>query len=345
MSEANKVLVGVIGLGRWGPNHIRNFNGIHNCRVVGAADPDAAKIKRMESAYPSVKFHRDYKDLLSSDVQAIVVATPTSTHFQIVKDALMAGKHVLCEKPLTTSGRDAWELVRLAKQKNVVLMTGHVFLFNAGITFLYQALTTRLVGKPYLLNAVRTNLGPFRSDVNAAWDLASHDIYVFNYLLNSRPISVSAAGGCFLRGSVEDVCFLTLRYPDNVLGHIHVSWLDPKKVREITIVGQNKMITWDEFGTPGPVTIYDRSVEREPIYETYGEFQLLAREGDVSLPRIVMTEPLAAQAKEFILRCSGGSDRPGCGSAEQGAEVVNVLEAASLSLSKNGEAITVTYES
>ena len=192
------------------------------------------------------------------------------------------------------------------------------------------------------INAIRTNLGPFRSDVNAAWDLASHDIYIFNYLLQQRPLAVAATGARFLRPSVEDIVFLTLQYPNGVLGHIHVSWLDPKKVRQITLVGEKKMITWDEFGSPGPVTVHDRSVIRDPVYDTFGEFQLLTKEGDMLIPRIPSQEPMAAQARYFANACA--SQEPLTkGSACDGAEVVDVLEAVTASLSQGGKMAEIKY--
>lgn len=336
--------IGVVGLGRWGPNHVRNFDALKNCAVTAVVDPVEANRSRIASAYGDIDCLTAHEDLLSrDDVDAVIVATPTETHYKIVKDALEAGKHVLCEKPLTSASEHAWELVELAKAKGVQLIVGHVFLFNPGIAYLGQAVRQSTAGPVYYMSSVRTNLGPFRADVNAAWDLASHDIYIFNSILGQRPVSVSAVGGSYLRQPVEDIVFLTLQYPDGVLGHVHVSWLDPKKVRKITIVAEKQMITWDEFGTPGPITIYDRSVVRDPQYDTFGEFQLLTREGDAVMPRIQLAEPLAAQARVFAERCSSGSDTgDGAGSAQQGAEVVDVLVAASRSLDE-GRRVEVSY--
>lgn len=338
------IRLAVIGLGRWGPNHLRNFQAVKDCAVVAAADTDAVCRARVQAGYPGVEVVEDYRSVLSrADVDAVVVATPTATHFTIVRDALEAGKHVLCEKPLAAKGKDAWELAQLAGQKKCKLMVGHVFLFNPGIEYLAKALTEKVAGPVYYVNAVRTNLGPFRYDVNAAWDLASHDIYIFNHLLGQRPTTVAAAGGHYLQRKLEDIVFLTLQYPGGVLGHIHVSWLDPKKVRQITVVGEKKMITWDDLGTPGPVMIYDRSVAKEPKYDTFGEFQLLAREGDVVLPRVPAGEPLAAQAKAFARMVTAGDDLGGRGRARQGAEVVDILEAASRSLADNSRRTEVVY--
>lgn len=334
----------IIGVGRWGPNHVRNFNALKDCRVVAVADPQDYALARIRARYPDVDCYADFHMILDRpDVDAVVVATPTSLHAQVVREALQAGKHVLCEKPLTSESRDAWELVSLSEQKGLILMVGHVFLFNPGIEYLMRAVRDNMLGPLYYVDAIRTNLGPFRSDVNAAWDLASHDIYIFNSILGRRPVSVSAVGASYLRPPVEDLVFLTLQYDNGTMAHAHVSWLDPKKVRQITIVGEKKMITWDEFGIPAPVMVYDRSVVREPAYSTFGEFQLLTREGDIMIPRIQPKEPLAVQAAEFTSRLDGNGMELGCGSARQGAEVVDILSAVTVSLKQKGAMQEIHY--
>lgn len=336
----------VIGLGHWGPNHIRNFYAMQDVVVVAGVDPDVKRRQRVQLMYHDVECMESADTVWQrADIDAVVVSTPTSTHYVLVKKALESGKHVLCEKPLASNSREAWELVRLAETAGKVLMVGNVFLFNAGIEYTKAALQRNMVGRIYYLNAVRTNLGPFRYDVNAAWDLASHDIYILNHLINERPASVSASGGCYLlkEKKIEDIVFLTLEYPSGILGHIHVSWLDPRKVRQITVVGEQKMILWDDLGSPGPVTIYDRKVDREPLYSTFGEFQLLAREGDVVYPRVPAQEPLAAQARAFAAWVVEGKEPQGRGAARQGAEVVDVLEAADRSLQNNGRKERVIY--
>ncbi len=338
-----KINLAVIGLGRWGPNHVRNFNALPGARVALGVDLDPGHRRRMASMY-GIETCADYRIALDrKDIDAVVVCTPTATHYTIVNEALQRGKHVLCEKPLTHRSADAWALVRLSEQQRRILMTGHIFLFNPGIEYLAQSVRAQAAGPLYYIKAVRANLGPFRSDVNAAWDLASHDLYILNHILEGRPQWVAATGGSYLRKPVEDIVFLTLQYPNGVLGHIHVSWLDPKKIREITIVGERKMITWDEFGIPGPILIYDRSVVRDPVYDTFGEFQLLTKEGDILVPRIPSQEPMNNQARYFLDACRN-PDRPlDRGSPRQAAEVVDILEAASRSLAGNGEKIAIPY--
>jgi predicted dehydrogenase len=310
------------------------------------ADIDQGSLNKIAAHYPQAALYTDGNALLKHpDLDAVVVATPTHAHENLVKNALDSGLHVLCEKPLTDSAKTSWELVACAEKNSQVLMVGHVFLFNSGINYLCDAGQSEEVGPVLYLNAVRTNLGPFRSDVNAAWDLASHDIYIFNELLESRPLSVSAVGQSFLQKGVEDVVFLTMSYPNGVIGHIHASWLDPKKVRKITLVGEKKMITWDELAESGPIAVHDRSVHKEPVYESFGEFQLLAREGDLIMPRIPGSEPLATQAREFVRRCTTeqGQVTDGRGSARQAAEVVDILEAADRSLAQNNQSIKINY--
>jgi len=339
----SKIRLAIIGLGRWGPNHVRNFVALPDAEVVVGVDPDESSRKRIASTY-GIETIPDYRVALArNDVDAAAICTPTATHAEIVDAALRAGKHVLCEKPITNRAADAWRLAALAKEKQRTLMTGHIFLFNPGIEYLADAVRTESAGRLYYIKAVRANLGPFRKDVNAAWDLASHDLYIFNHVLGSRPEWVAATGGSYLREPVEDIVFLTLKYPNGVLGHIHVSWLDPKKIREITLVGEKKMLTWDEFGSPGPILIHDRSVIRDPIYDTFGEFQLLTKEGDILVPRIPSAESLSRQDRYFIEACKNPGQPIDRGQPQQAAEVVDILEAASRSLAENGQKVTIHY--
>lgn len=319
---------------------------IPGAQVIVGADRDAGCQKRIRRLYPDLELVKEGHELIArSDVDAVVISTPTGTHYSLAKAALENGKHVLCEKPLATKSGEAWELVRLAESVGRVLMVGHVFLFNPGIVYVKKAIREGIAGKIYYMNAVRTNLGPFRYDVNAAWDLASHDIYILNSLLEEQPETVAAVGGCYLQREkhIEDIVFLTLHYPSGVLGHIHVSWLDPRKVRQITVVGEEKMLLWDDLGSPGPVTIYDRKVQRELTYSTFGEFQLLAREGDVVYPRVAAQEPLAAEAKAFVKWVTEGEIPEHLASGASGASVVDVLEAATLSLSQDGQQVRIQY--
>jgi predicted dehydrogenase len=296
------IKLAVIGCGAWGPNHIRNFNSLQGCQVVGIADLDEARLKQMASANPGLKTETDYRRFLDNpEVNAVVVATPTSTHYQIVREALQAKKDVLCEKPLCTLTSEGEALVQLAHRQERILMVGHVFLFNPGILKVKDLVDAGEIGAVRSLFAIRTNLGPVRRDVNAAWDLASHDISIFNWLLNAEPVEVQAMGAAFLQPRVEDVVNITMKYPGNVLASIQCSWLDPKKVRQITLVGSKRMITWDDLALSNPVAIYEKSVETTNEINDYGEFLRLSMvDGDVRLPKVKTDEPLKTQDNAFI---------------------------------------------
>jgi predicted dehydrogenase len=332
--------IGVIGCGHWGPNHIRVFSSLSGSRVVAVADHDSNRLNSMAVVYPQIRLMNDYQELLKQDpLDAVVVATPTRTHYKIAREAIECGKHVLVEKPLCQTVAEGEQLVRLASQRGVVLMVGQVFLFHNGILKLKELLEFGDLGKIYYIGAIRTNLGPIRQDVNAVYDLASHDLSIFNFLLGSGPHEVSAVGEAFLQTGIEDIAFISLSYPNNVLARIHASWLDPRKVREITIVGDKKMVTWDDLATLGTVQIYDKGVVREAYYEDYGHFQLLAREGDIMIPRIKLEEPMKNQARYFLSAIRKGTADVSDG--KSGLEVVRAIEAIQQSLKGRGAPVKV----
>jgi predicted dehydrogenase len=297
-------------------------------------------LKQIGRQYPDIRTEQQYIALLErKQTAAIVVATPTKTHYQIAKDALEAGNHVLCEKPLCQTAEEGMELVTLAQKKGLILMVGHVFLFNPGILKLKELLRFNDLGKIYYMAAVRTNLGPIRKDVNAVYDLASHDISIFNFLLDSLPLEVSAVGMSFLQKGVEDVTFISMKYPNDVLANVQVSWLDPKKVRQITVVGDRKMARWDDLAAIGPVMVFDKGVIRQSYYEDYGEFQLLAREGDAVIPRVKMEEPLRVQTRYFLSAIERGSIEVSDGTS--GIDVVRVIAAITDSIAQGGHPVQV----
>lgn len=340
LPKSQNVQIGVIGCGHWGPNHIRVFSSLPGSTVAVVADPDANRLESVGQLYPQVRLLNDYHELLERDPSdVIVVATPTRTHYKIAKEALQRGKHVLVEKPLCQTVAEGEELVRLARERGVVLMVGQVFLFHNGILKLKEFLEFGDLGKIYYIGSTRTNLGPIRQDVNAVYDLASHDIAIFNFLLGSRPHEVSAVGEAFLQKGIEDIAFISLRYPNDVLARVHASWLDPRKVREITLVGDKKMVIWDDLATLGTVQVYDKGVIREAYYEDYGHFQLLAREGDITIPRIKFEEPLKNQARYFLSAIQKGKADVSDGLS--GLDVVRTLEAIQQSLKERGAPVKV----
>ena len=345
MNTEQTIRVGVIGCGHWGPNHIRNFSTLAGSSVAACADTNAERLRAMKRLFPALATMSDYRQLLAApNVDAVVVATPTATHHAIASEALRRGKHVLVEKPLALTVAHSRELGRLARAQHRVLVVGHTFLFNTGIRKLKECIASGEVGKVYYLHAARTNLGPIRRDAGVVWDLASHDVAIFNYLLNAEPLEVSARAERFFRKGIEDVAFISLSYPHRVIANIHVSWLDPKKVRQIVISGSRKMLSWDDLATTGPVMIYDKGVlakghDRflEPYYESYGDFQLLPREGDMVIPHLKLEEPLQAEARHFLECVRGGANT--ISGPDAGLAVVKALAAIKKSITANGRPV------
>ena len=267
-----------------------------------------------------------------------MVATPATSHFALASLALSAGKDVLIEKPMTMSIGDAEELCRLARSSGNVLMVSHLFLYASAVQWVRDYLWAGELGSVYHLTMVRNNLGPIRDDANAAWDLAAHDVSIANYWLRAEPVAVSAVGGRWLNPGVEDAVFVTMRYPDNVLVNLHASWLSPRKVRDITVVGSRRMLTLDDMNLTEPVRVYDKRVldggEQRGVVDTFASFRASIREGDISIPRIILEEPLKTECSHF-LDCVEKRTEP-MTSGRQATSVVRVLEAIDRSLEDEG---------
>ncbi len=344
MPSSRPIGFAVLGAGHWGPNHIRVFNSLPSARVVGVADVDRARLQAIQTQYPNVEVTVDWRELLARpDIDAVVVATPVSTHLELVREALLAGKDVLAEKPLASTSPECESLTALAAKLGRILMVGHVFLFNAGILKLREIIRDGRLGDLYYIHATRTNLGPIRHDTNAVGDLASHDIAILNYLLDASPTHVSGTGMSYLRSTQEDVAFVSMFYPGRVMANLHVSWLDPLKVRRITVVGSKKMAVWDELAPHGPVAVHAKHVAREPVdpgLANYGDFQLLVREGEINIPLVHQTEPLRVQALQFLdaveSRCLNISD------GTFGRDVVRVVECINESIRLAGTTVRLS---
>jgi predicted dehydrogenase len=306
-----------------------------NCEVHGVADANQERLNAFHTRYPGIKHYSDYKDILNNkEIDAVVVSTNLSTHYQIAKDVLNAGKHMLLEKPVTTLVSDAEDLIAIARKKGLIFMSGHTFLYNQAVRDTKKYLEKGEIGKVLYLHAERTNLGPIRNDTNALWDLAPHDISIFLYLLGQMPSGVSAHGGSYLKKDREDVIFLTLRFPDGTIGNIHVSWLDPCKVRKITVIGDKKMILFDDLNSLEPIKLFDKGVEFPKEYGSYGDFRHILRDGDILIPKIKLTEPLKNECAAFI-DAVDKNEKP-LSDGELGLQVVKVLFAAQASLKNNG---------
>jgi len=338
--DKSRLGIGVIGCGHWGPNHIRVFSEHERSVVRGCADLSAARLENIRRRFPEVRTTTQYAELLADEtIEAVVIATPTATHARIAQEALWAGKHVLVEKPLCRTSEEGVALIETAERARRVLMVGHIFLFNGGIIKLKELLCGGELGRVQYLDAVRTNLGPVRGDVNALFDLGTHDISIFNYLLGQAPISVSATGSRLSQAAIEDVCFATLQYADGTLAHLHASWLNPRKVRTITIVGSSKMAHWDDIDPQDTLRIFDKGLAEPPNYNSFGEFQYLIRSADVHVPAVPRAEPLVRQAETFVRWVKDAG--PAGPTARDGLDVVRTLEAAMTSLRRDGAMVEV----
>lgn len=338
-ATSSTVRVGVIGFGQWGPNHVRNFRAIDGSDVVRVCDAAAGRLALAQKQFRGLETTTDAAAVTqASDVDAVVIATPVHSHVALARQALEHGKDVLCEKPLAATVDECRQLCELAAAKGRILMVGHVFLYNPGVQHLKVDLDRGELGRVYYMDATRTNLGPVRRDVGAIHDLASHDISIFNHLLGSLPTEISASGGFFLQDRVEDIAFLTLKYPKGVICHVHTSWLNPRKVRNLTIVGDHKMAVWDDMNNLEPIRYYDKGVTADH-YSSFGEFQMILRDGAITIPKVRLFEPLMQQDEEFV--GSIRSRRPPAADGVFGLGVVRVVEAAMESLKANGHATAV----
>ena len=339
------IRVAVIGAGQWGPNLIRNFHNKQMSEVAWIIDRDTARLKEVHAHFPDVQISKDPEQAFGdSSVHAVVVATPTSTHYALAKEALEGRKHVLVEKPLTTKVKEGLELLKLAAKYRLTLMVGHVFLYNPAVRKAKEYLDAGHLGKVYYVSMTRTNLGPVRSDVNAAWDLAAHDVSIANYWFNSEPLSVSATGGTWINEGIEDATFATLTYPQGIFVNLHASWLNPRKAREITIVGEKRMLTFDDMNLNEPLLIYDKQVNdvsnRRTYVDSFASFRESVRKGNITVPNVPPGEPLAIQCAHF-LECIVTGKQPFTG-APEGIAVVRAVEAIQRSMRVRGREEQVT---
>jgi predicted dehydrogenase len=336
-----------VGVGHWGPNLVRNFATHPEVRVRTVCDLSKDRLALVKRNIPSiVNCSTDpVATVTDPEAQAVVIATPVSTHYSLAKAALESGKHVLVEKPLCGSSEEGEELVALARSRGVCLGVGHVFLFNNGVRAVRNLIRSGELGRIHYVYSNRTNLGPFRTDVNALWDLAAHDVSILNYWLDAEPLAVTAQGQSYLNGGVEDVVVGCFTYPNRVLAYVHASWLNPRKVREITVVGEYKMVVWNDLDLMEPVRVYHKSVkvEREPLYsDSFGAFHMQVRNGDVVIPHIAGPEPLAAECSHFIDCIMGRAQPINCG--EGGVSVLRALEAADRSLRNRSVLVPLARE-
>jgi predicted dehydrogenase len=335
------VRVGVAGFGYWGPNLVRNLDRLDDAELVAACDVSEKKLARLSSAYPTVQTTTEIDALLEDfDLDAVVVATSAPTHFEIASRALAAGKHCFVEKPLTLTSADAASLVRLADEGGLVLMVGHLMIYHSAIGWIKEYLDSGELGDVLYVYAQRLNLGKVRAEENAFWSLAPHDVSVVLHLLGEAPEHVSASGAHYLREGVHDVVFANLRFGSGRVANIHVSWLDPHKVRKLTIVGTKKMLVFDDMEATEKIWIYDKGVEPAQAM-AYGE-DLTLRFGDIRVPYVKMAEPLSLEVQHF-LDCVASGETP-VSDGRAGLRVVQVLEAVDASMASGGTPVPIDLE-
>jgi len=329
--------IGVVGMNYWGPNLARNFDRLDGCRLTWVCDRDEAVLDRHRGAYPSTRLTARYEDLLEDpDLDAVVIATPVPTHAPLARLALEAGKDAFVEKPLALTARDANELAALADARDRVLMVDHLLVYHPAVQKLRDLIDEGALGQVFYLYGNRQNLGIVRPDENALWSLGPHDISVMLHLVGERPSEVSATGESYLQPGVEDVVFGRIRFPSGILGHLHLSWLDPHKMRKMTVIGSDRMVVFDDMETERKVTVYDKGPI--PRTETYGEY-IQVRSGDIHIPKVPGTEPLRVVCERFAQAVRDRGTTPSDGWA--GATVVEVLEAMGESLAQGGRPVAL----
>jgi predicted dehydrogenase len=334
--SGDAVRIGVVGLGYWGPNLARNFDRLPGVELAYCCDLEEEKRAKASGQFPRAVVTGDLARLLGDDdLDAVVVATSVPTHYELGKAVLQAGKHALIEKPLALRAAEAAELCSAAQSTGRILMVGHLLEYHPGVRAVKQLLDDGQLGRILYMYANRLNLGKVRPDENALWSLGPHDISVINYLTGEEPEEVSARGECYLQKGVEDVVFGYIKFPSGMVGHLHVSWLDPHKTRKITVVGSDKMVVFDDMESDRKVTVYDKGAV-VPQYESYGEYVTL-RFGDIHIPRIPNDEPLRLECQHFV-DCIRECRQP-LSDGRDGLNVVRVLEAMQVSLREGGRPV------
>ncbi len=336
--------IAVIGCGYWGPNHIRNFSALSNCTVPLVCDRNEERLQHIKSLYKNIATTTDHEQVIRNDeIDAVVIATPTNTHYSLAKQCLEAGKHVLIEKPMASSVAEGKELLEIAEKKSRTVMVGHTFVYSAPVRKIKEIIDSGALGELLYINSQRLNLGLFQKDINVAWDLAPHDISIIHYLLDEDPITVNCQGKAHITQDIEDVTNISLQFSKSAFAMIQSSWINPNKIRTMIIVGSKKMIIYDDTEPLEKIKVYDKRVELPPHYDTFADFQYSYHYGDMHCPHIKHKEPLQMEAADFVKSIETGA--PPEASGLEGLKVLAVLEAASESLKKGGAKIAIhNYE-
>lgn len=330
--------IGVVGYGYWGPNLVRNFANTDGSQVIAICDNDAAKLAVSKRLYPGVVITKEFTDLLKdSRIDAIAIATPVSTHYELALAALKAGKHVLVEKPLAQTSEQVRRLVGEAERRNLILMVDHTFIFTPAVQKIRELITDGALGEIYYYNGIRASLGLFQRDVNVIWDLAVHDISIIQHILDDAPVAVSATGASHVAGAPENMAHLALFFPSSCIAHVSVNWLSPVKVRQTFIGGSRKMIVYDDVEATEKIKVYDKGVTINGTAESAHQARIGYRAGDMWAPHLPAKEALQTEAEHFIACVRSGALPISGGMA--GLQVVQILEAASQSIAEQGNPV------
>ncbi|MCX6967716.1 MAG: Gfo/Idh/MocA family oxidoreductase [Verrucomicrobia bacterium] len=338
------ISIGVVGCGYWGPNLIRNFKLLRQCHMKAMCDASQERLKHLKTLYPDVQGLTDFCEMLKDPaLDAIVVATPVKHHYPIAKASLCAGKHTFIEKPMASTSAECEELIEIAHQNGLVLMIGHTFLYSSPVRKIVEIVQNGDIGEIRYINSRRLNLGLFQKDINVAWDLAPHDISIILHILGEPPVSVNCQGNANVTSQIEDVTNMSMIFRNKRFATIQSSWLEPRKIREMTIVGTRRMILYDDVQTLEKIRIYDVRVDRPPHYDTFADFHYSYHYGDSYIPKLAQEEPLKTECQHFLDSIEGKT-QPLTGGRE-GLEMVRILEASSQSLRQNGAPVLLASAS
>lgn len=332
----NKIKIGVIGFGYWGPNIVRNFNSIDGAKVVTICDKNQESLNRARKIYPNIMPTSDCDEIMTApDIDAVAVITPVSTHFELAKKALQNGKHVFVEKPFTATVAQAEELIELAARNNLKIMVDHTFIFTGAVRKIKQLIDDDVLGALYYYDSIRVNLGLFQTDVNVIWDLAPHDFAIMDFLIKEKPAAISSSGKAHVNG-LEDTAYITAHFNDNMIAHFNVNWLSPVKVRTTLVGGEKKMLVWNDLDVDEKIKIYDKGVE---VQNMEGVYNLLVsyRSGDMWAPRVEQVEALKVEA-EYFVRCIKNNETP-INDGLAGLRIVKMLDACNKSLKDRGRMV------
>ncbi len=334
------VRIGIVGLGYWGPNFERTFDNLPQSEITAICDLNEERLQYAEKKLTGVFASHNFDEILNRElVDAVVISTPTKTHFELTKKALEAGLHVFVEKPLATSAMECQTLIDLAEKYGLKLFVGHLFLYNTAVKKMKELVGNGALGNICYISSQRLNLGPIRQDVNALWDLAPHDISIILDLLDRSPVSVNCQGLAYLNKNVHDVCTLTMHFEKKCMAIINVSWLDPSKTRLMTVVGEKQMATFNDMEPLEKIRVFNKRVEAPGYSDSFGEFQFSFQYGDTCSPWLNQVEPLKAECRHF-LECIEENKHP-LTDGHNGLEVVRVLEAADISLNNHGQMVKI----